>query len=300
MSYRTWLKFAFFLFCFSLPISVIYGADRDVTTSQVPGAGLTFAQLVESGVGSLLPRELSYKGVGVRLDKVACHWVVLDDGGVKHVHFRARYRGTLAGIGTPAVESLWFYYDSGNVRIDLGGLKGVVNTESIKNWIRGNITTGSGGQPQPSAVVFDPNAEYIIESVQEPSHVINNDTNTVGSGGKVHMMAYAENPENHWRIIHVRDDFYKIESVQEPGHVINNDTNTHGSGGKVHMMAYANNPENHWRLKRQPNGTFVIESVQEPGHVINNDTNTHGSGGKVHMMAYANNPENHWRIFLRH
>jgi hypothetical protein len=66
------------------------------------------------------------------------------------------------------------------------------------------------------------------------------------------MMAYADNPENHWRILHVRDDFYKIESIQEPGHVINNDTRTPGSRGTVHMMAYADNPENHWRIFRRP------------------------------------------------
>jgi hypothetical protein len=77
------------------------------------------------------------------------------------------------------------------------------NLNSLKPgtvWVQPSTLGEQEGCSGRGLMAFDPNAEYIIESVQELGHVINNDTNALRSGGKVHMMAYADHPENHWRI----------------------------------------------------------------------------------------------------
>src|SRR5689334_3979908 len=82
-------------------------ADKDVTSTTIPGLPITYGQAVEEGVRAILPQDIP----GAKLDKVACHSVVLDSRGVKQVHFRARYRVVVGGIATPAVESLYVKYD---------------------------------------------------------------------------------------------------------------------------------------------------------------------------------------------
>jgi hypothetical protein len=88
--------------------------------------------------------EITYKGitVGVKRDNVIAERIETDGHGGWWLTVRARYSGYTRIAGKKVrvgAERVRVYYDDGQVKVDLGGFKGAVNTKSIKAWVKKNL-----------------------------------------------------------------------------------------------------------------------------------------------------------------
>lgn len=115
-------------------------ADRINLISQptFPG-GPTYGQAAETFFAStVFPAGASYKGVSVTRDNVIAERVETNGRGGWYVTVRARYSGRLFGVPI-AAERVRVAYDNGGITVDLGGIKGAINTRSLGRWIQDTL-----------------------------------------------------------------------------------------------------------------------------------------------------------------
>jgi hypothetical protein len=186
--------------------------DRDVTNSEIPDLRITYAQAVEKGVRALLPAKLEYMGVGISLDLVSCNRVVLDSG-VKSVWFRARYRGTVAGIPTPVADSIYVKYESGNVTVDIGAsLKGVVNTKAVRDWLEKKENVPTAGNPKVDDVKPLPDG-YKLFKPANGTYIILNDLQNKYLCQQLDKLNDEAGPGEKWEIKNEGGDLFSIKNV---------------------------------------------------------------------------------------
>lgn len=130
------LTIAFLVLLFgTMPCSYLPADRKDVTNDPVfPGIPLTYGEAVEQYCEQyVFPDRLEYKGIGVHRDNCIAEKVERD-GNSWWFTCRARYSGRIGFVGV--AERARIHYDNGQVRVDLGGLKGVLNTEAATNWLK--------------------------------------------------------------------------------------------------------------------------------------------------------------------
>jgi hypothetical protein len=118
---------------------------RSIGGEPVFPGGPTYERTIQTFFETyVFPAELKYQGVGVERDNVIVEKVERD-GNSFWFSVRARYSGNLFGVGV--AERARVHYDNGHIRVDLGGLKGIVNTRSIADTLIPQLAngTGSGG-----------------------------------------------------------------------------------------------------------------------------------------------------------
>lgn len=110
-------------------------ADRhDVRGDEVFPGGPTYEEVTEEFFARFVyPEKLEYMGVGAGRDNVIVERIERD-GNSWWITCRARYSGRILGrrIGADRVR---VKYDNGHVTVDLGGMHGSINTESVANHV---------------------------------------------------------------------------------------------------------------------------------------------------------------------
>ena len=136
-----------------------------------PGSSTTYEQTVRVYFESyVFPRGLKFKGEGIDRDNVIVEQIERD-GNSWWIKVRARYSGRILGIGV--AERARVEYDNGNISVDLGGLKGVLNTGGIAPWLSDVLGkhpdsgADQGQQPVPSAPVSGDLLWYRHDSWQD-------------------------------------------------------------------------------------------------------------------------------------
>lgn len=119
-------------------------ATREIMYDRVFNGGPTYGQLVEQFFSQqVFPRGASYKAVSVTRDNVICESVRTNGRGGYWIRCRARYSGRVFGIGAVA-ERARVHYDNGGIRVDLGGMRGAINTRSIGRWVKARLPKRTG------------------------------------------------------------------------------------------------------------------------------------------------------------
>lgn len=132
----------------SIMAGAAHGQDRfDISGRRPVANGPTYAQIVETIFARVFPERLEYKGVGIRRDNVIAERVETNGRGGYWLSVRARYSGNILGVGV--AERARVHYDNGGIRVDLGGMRGLLNTRALGEWIAGRlprtIDNGGGG-----------------------------------------------------------------------------------------------------------------------------------------------------------
>jgi hypothetical protein len=105
----------------------------------------TYEEAAEELGKKILPErgEIEYAGVGVGVKRKNCICERCErDGSNWWITCRARYVGTYKVLGQErevGAERVRVYYNNGSVKVDLGGLKGAVDTKSAKKVIEAAI-----------------------------------------------------------------------------------------------------------------------------------------------------------------
>jgi hypothetical protein len=138
---------------------------QDVRNKKLPTGGLTYGQVAEQFFAStVFPNgiEGTFYGVTVGLtrDNVICETCEWNGGTGLWVTCRARYSGkvNLGPLGKKSVgaERVRVYYQNGNIKVDLGGMKGVINTRSISDWVtkQVNYLKASSAPAPPQTISY--------------------------------------------------------------------------------------------------------------------------------------------------
>ncbi|MBI4964736.1 MAG: hypothetical protein HY913_15765 [Desulfomonile tiedjei] len=115
----------------------------------------------------VFPQELSYQGVGIHRDNVVVERVERD-GQSWWITCRARYSGTIMGIGV--ADRARVHYDNGGIRVDLGGLHGVIDTGAALSWFNDLIAQMNDGRKRSIAPTSGRNyIEVYLENQAGPS-----------------------------------------------------------------------------------------------------------------------------------
>jgi hypothetical protein len=132
-------------FVLALSWEPVLAQRRDVRADRIVPGGPTYEQTVQTFFEAyVFPARLEYEGVGVSRDNVIVEKVERD-GNSFWITVRARYSGSLFGIGV--AERARVHYDNGHIRVDLGGLHGVLNTRSIADSLLPQLTRGAASPP---------------------------------------------------------------------------------------------------------------------------------------------------------
>ena len=135
--------------CFFLATAGAAVAQDDVMYKSIGPGGPTYKQVVETGFSYIFPERLEFKGIGVRRDNVIAERIATNGRGGWWISVRARYSGN-GPFGVGVAERATIHYDNGGVRLDIGGMKGIINTRGVDPWVRTNLRTAP--TPPPPAV----------------------------------------------------------------------------------------------------------------------------------------------------
>jgi len=98
----------------------------------------------------VFPARLEYKGVGVSRDRVIVRYLKTNGRGGYWFDAYARYSGTLPPFNIGVAERATLRYDNGGISVDLsGGMKGVLNTRAIGDWLARNLRPDTTIDPVP-------------------------------------------------------------------------------------------------------------------------------------------------------
>lgn len=136
MSKRNIWKFGLFVVILILiPFNSLetHAQRRDIRNDIVYPGGPTYEAVVRGFFEMyIFPASLKYEGVGVSRDNVIVEKIERN-GNNFWLTVRARYSGNIVGVGV--AERAYVHYDNGHVRLDIGGLKGLINTQAIANYV---------------------------------------------------------------------------------------------------------------------------------------------------------------------
>lgn len=122
----------------TLSSGVVSAQRHDISSDVIYPGGPTYAEVVRIFFEThVFPARLEYEGVGVSRDNVIVERVERN-GNSFWITVRSRYSGNIFGIGV--ADRARVHYDNGHIQVDLGGLIGVLNTQSIADLLDQLIT----------------------------------------------------------------------------------------------------------------------------------------------------------------
>lgn len=126
-------------------LSAVNRGTTSIRDKKILG-GPTYGELAETFFATYVFGSLEYDAgvakVGISPDNVICDKFDWDGNTGFWLTVRARYSGKVkVGAVSKSVgaERVYVYYTNGNVKVDLGGLKGVLNTKGIADWVKTKV-----------------------------------------------------------------------------------------------------------------------------------------------------------------
>lgn len=101
--------------------------------------GPTYGTILKTGLEQyVFPKGMTYKGVSITRDRVIVRYIRTNGRGGIWFNAYARYSGRLGPFGVVS-ERATLQYDNGGVNVDLGGMRGVLNTRGLGKWLAQNL-----------------------------------------------------------------------------------------------------------------------------------------------------------------
>lgn len=168
-----------------------------------PGSSTTYEETVRAFFEAyVFPSGLSYQGQKIISRDNVIPERVERDGNSWWVTCRARYSGNVLGIGV--AERARVEYDNGHISVDIGKLKGVLNTAGIANWLEQDL----GKHPDPGGISLG--HVYVFQSTETGYFV-----DYEGSAHKGHALAWPEETGgSRWRVIGQDKNQVMLQNVE--------------------------------------------------------------------------------------
>ncbi|MEM7114810.1 MAG: RICIN domain-containing protein [Chloroflexota bacterium] len=255
---------------------------RDVRNESIIPGGPTYRKVIQSFFAKyVFPQELKYKGTGVSRDNVIVEKVVRD-GNSWWITCRARYSGTILGVGV--ADRARVHYKNGHIKVDIGGLKGVINTDGIMPWVNKKLNKRSNHTNNRSITYY-----YIRQKVNGR---FLDAYETSGGDYRATTRPEQRNSSQQWRLTKKGNGSYSIQ--QRVNGRFLDAYETRGSDFQVTTRPNQGNSSQQWRLTKVGNNLFTIQ------HGVNgrflDAYETGGDDYRVTTRLEQNNSSQQWYL----